>query len=457
MRADDDLLLDDPLDPSAPGWFDLSGPVGRGFDTRREDAIRLEAILANSGDHDLGTTDGPTGYWGTALDGALRRYQKRHGLKADGWLGPEGPTIAHMRDAFGGMFDGYDVPTPDDVDAHHAALDAGDAPHLAIRRKTELAKLRGLPDIGEAGRGSNASQIDWLLRNRTGLDGVPAQFARYVTGLGGEGIAQARDFVGQYAHRDPQGTDALVDGILRELPDDASRTLFLGRTPGGGQPPGTRLPDAPPPVRTMEMRPDRDGAPQPRDFLHRNGDPEKIQLMAAADSDAPAPPDDSGADPQTAEVQPDKRDPLGPDKAAIAPDIDAFMKDALGKDYVGTNSECVALVKEALPELGATPNWRAGDAIKGMNDPPLQPGTAVATFVPDASKNGEPRYLSKPTGNHAGLFMGYGEENGKPGMYLLDQSRERHPQQSFFPFERSPGDRRYVAGQFSVIQPSTRK
>lgn len=71
---------------SASDWFELSGHTGRGFDTRRDDAIRIEAILANSGDLDLAETDGPTGYWGTGLDTALRRYQKRNGLAVDGWL-----------------------------------------------------------------------------------------------------------------------------------------------------------------------------------------------------------------------------------------------------------------------------------------------------------------------------------------------------------------------------------
>jgi len=74
-------------------------------------------------------------------------------------------------------------------------------------------------------------------------------------------------------------------------------------------------------------------------------------------------------------------------------------------------------------------------------------------FRPDAGRNGELRYPNKPTGNHAGLFMGYGEDNGRPGMWLLDQSRQRQPQQTFIPFDRPPNRPGYTAGQFSVIQP----
>ena len=271
MRTfDDDLLLDAPAAPPARGWFDLSGDVGRGFATARPDAIRLEAILANSGDHDLSATDGPTGYWGTALDAALRGYQKRNGLTVDGWARPDGPTIRHMRDALGNRLDGFEAPTPDDVDAHHAALDAGDDPLIAMSPQTQLGPLPGLPDIGKAGRGSNASQIDWLARNRIGFDGVPEQLARYASELGTEGIAQARDFVAQFAARNPRDADALTAGILMRLPDDSTRAAFLGRSPGAGLPAGVRLPGAKPMLRTMEMRNDAEEAPQPRNLLLRN-------------------------------------------------------------------------------------------------------------------------------------------------------------------------------------------
>ncbi|MBL8833525.1 MAG: peptidoglycan-binding protein [Rhodospirillales bacterium] len=429
------------LDDPASDWFALSGFTGRGFDTRREDAVRLEGILANSGDLDLTATEGPTGYWGTALDTAVRRYQKRNGLKVDGWLRPGGPTIAHMRDTLGSALDGFEVPTPDEIDAHHAALDAGGTPLIAVSPKTDLAAIPGLPDIGEAGRGSNASQIDWLLRNQAGLGSVPAQFARYVTGLGDEGLAQTRDFVAQYAARRPAGNDALVAGILRELPDDESRARFLGR------PLGDRVPAG---IRTMDHRPERDGVPQ----MHmRNlllpGD-ETGQATPAADGG------DAASDPQTAQA-PAERPPLGPDKAVIAPNIDAFAQSVVGGRQVGESKECVALVKHALPDIGATPNWRAGDTITGPGNPPLQPGTAVATFAPDPTKNGELRYPNKPTGNHAGLFMGYGEKDGEPGIWLLDQSRGHTPRQSFMPFERVPGTSGYTAGQFSIILPPTRK
>ncbi|MBI3503428.1 MAG: peptidoglycan-binding protein [Proteobacteria bacterium] len=282
-------------EPGSPDWFELAGPTGWGFDTRRADAIKVESILANSGDLDLTTTDGPTGYWGAATDAGLRRYQKRNGLKVDGWLQPDGPTIAHMRDTLGARLGSYEAPTPEDIDAHHASLEAGEGPLVAITPKAALAPIPHLPDIGEAGRNSNAGQIDWLLRNQTGLGGVPAQFARYVTGLGDEGLAQTRDFVAQFAGRRPDDADALVAGILRELPDDESRRHFLGRDPEGIVPAGTRLQRVD--IRTKETR-EEDDTPQPklRNLLERKD--AQPEMMLASESGG----GESADNPQTAQT-----------------------------------------------------------------------------------------------------------------------------------------------------------
>lgn len=59
-----------PLDPRQrrPGFpfqddfFTLGAPVGPDQPNRREDVIRVETILGNTGHHDLSRTDGPVGY-----------------------------------------------------------------------------------------------------------------------------------------------------------------------------------------------------------------------------------------------------------------------------------------------------------------------------------------------------------------------------------------------------------
>ncbi|MBI3503426.1 MAG: hypothetical protein HY059_01190 [Proteobacteria bacterium] len=171
----------------------------------------------------------------------MRRYQKRHRLAVDGWLRPGGPTLALMYATLARVLDGFAVPAPEEADWHHASLEAGTGPRLAIVPQIELTPVPGLPKLGGADRAANAAQIDWMLNKWTGLGGVPAQFAHYVTRRGNLGIAQARDFVEQYSARRPHDADILVYSILRALPDTESRERFLGGTPGGYRPAGTRL------------------------------------------------------------------------------------------------------------------------------------------------------------------------------------------------------------------------
>jgi len=106
--------------------------------------------------------------------------------------------------------------------------------------------------------------------------------------------------------------------------------------------------------------------------------------------------------------------------------------------------QCVALVKEALPRLGATPNWKPGQAIKGPNDPPLQYGTPIATF------NKEGIYPNKNTGNHAAIFLGYTED----GIKVLDQAEGKPPAIRTIYFNRpSSHSASNRAEAFNVILP----
>lgn len=176
-----------------------------------------------------------------ALDRAMRRYQQRRRLTVDGWLRPGGPTLGLMYATMARVLEGFRVPTPEDVDRHHASLKAGAGPQIAIVPQVKLSLILDLPDVSDADRAANAAQIDWMLRNWTGLGGVPAHLAFYVTSRGRAGIAQVRDFIEQYSARRPHETDILVYAILRALPDNDSRARFIGRAPGGFRPAGTRL------------------------------------------------------------------------------------------------------------------------------------------------------------------------------------------------------------------------
>ncbi|MCM0022019.1 MAG: BPSL0067 family protein, partial [Tagaea sp.] len=110
--------------------------------------------------------------------------------------------------------------------------------------------------------------------------------------------------------------------------------------------------------------------------------------------------------------------------------------------------ECVGLVQFAVPNIGHTSTWRAGDRIAPA-DPSRQaiaPGTAVATF--EANANGVLRYPNRDTGNHAGIFVEYGTRNGREGIWMIDQFRNGETALRHYPFERSSGERGYRAGDF---------
>ncbi len=91
---------------------------------------------------------------------------------------------------------------------------------------------------------------------------------------------------------------------------------------------------------------------------------------------------------------------------------------------MGESSECVALVKELAPEVGAAKSWQEGPAIKDFGNPPLERGTPIATFV-----NG--RYPNASSGNHAAIFIQYGTKGITPGIWVLDQSKDLDPQKRF--------------------------
>ncbi|WP_300295503.1 BPSL0067 family protein, partial [Ferrovibrio sp.] len=107
--------------------------------------------------------------------------------------------------------------------------------------------------------------------------------------------------------------------------------------------------------------------------------------------------------------------------------------------------ECVALVQRLVPGIGSSKTWQEGEKVKGAGDPPLEPGTAIATFV-----NG--KYESKDTGNHAAIFLRYGEQGGKPGIYVLDQARTMPAGERFIRFNDKAPSASNNAGAFSVIQ-----
>jgi len=118
-----------------------------------------------------------------------------------------------------------------------------------------------------------------------------------------------------------------------------------------------------------------------------------------------------------------------------------------GTDYYG---QCVSLVKEATG-MPATSEWRAGASISGYGDPPLQPGTVIATMDESGHYPG-PEVDDK----HTAIFMGYGIRNGQKSMWVYDQYRSRKtgiikpPGKRFIPFTNH-GKIQNRADKYSVV------
>jgi hypothetical protein len=112
-----------------PDPFRFTGSVGPGGDNFRKDVIRAQVLLGNSGDYDLASLGAPTGWPGGELWRGIRKYQKRKGLAADGFLLPVGEagvgadgvgeTVSALQDDLGDSFTGRRVPTPKEVDRHY--------------------------------------------------------------------------------------------------------------------------------------------------------------------------------------------------------------------------------------------------------------------------------------------------------------------------------------------------
>lgn len=58
----------------------------------------------------------------------------------------------------------------------------------------------------------------------------------------------------------------------------------------------------------------------------------------------------------------------------------------------------------------------------------------------------------KSNGNHAVVFERYGEQDGKKGMYVLEQARRVPTRTKFIPFNAPNGKPIYQAEKYSVIR-----
>lgn len=174
-----------------------------------------------------------------------------------------------------------------------------------------------------------------------------------------------------------------------------------------------------------------------------------------ADKGTPERMNDSGQD--TLRGQSGKDELAQADQPPREPPKDAFVApdpDKLARDWTGTRQgpndaekrQCVGLVKEAVPEIGSTKTWREGEKILGPSDPPLKPGTAIATFDKDG------KYINKSGESHAAIFLGYGTEDGRKGIHVLDQFGGNEAKPRFIRFDNPGGLPVNQAERYAVIK-----
>ncbi|HYF33688.1 MAG TPA: hypothetical protein VD994_00250 [Prosthecobacter sp.] len=158
--------------------FTFSGSVGPNGENRREDVIKAQMLLAQTGDF-KSPFDIPTGWPSNDLYQSIKTFQKRHGKQPDGTLLPlppggvdengVGESLYALRSELGEQLTGEKAPTPSQVDAHYE--------NEARFRNTaageeELMPAEPLPElkmsVGESAHGQQPSPLPIHNRSVTG-------------------------------------------------------------------------------------------------------------------------------------------------------------------------------------------------------------------------------------------------------------------------------------------------
>lgn len=282
-------------------YFELGAPIGRDHPNRREDLIKVETILGNTGDYDLRQTDGPTGFWSPLKDQAIKGFQQRNGLKVDGLLKPGGPTITAMKGLAGGLLGGLVPPSPAEVDDHHDARRQGGngllnmrPPRLLLPRPEPANPPADLLQV------LNGKTVEAMGRHRDWGD-----LPRYAAGdIEQNGLDFARDLLAQTHDRlGRDAADRLAHQILPHLPDRLRAELLGGPLPKQ-RPLGVPVAQLPDDDGVPLFRPVRLAAIAPVPQPHPPKPP--IILSGGEDPD-PSPPPKPQPRPQPAPMPPPPR------------------------------------------------------------------------------------------------------------------------------------------------------
>ncbi|MBI5163356.1 MAG: peptidoglycan-binding protein [Magnetospirillum sp.] len=279
---------------------------------------------------------------------------------------------------------------------------------------------------------SAGNMAEVLSRKGDYKDALTGYFLPQIRANRGAGWTELVTAHAELGRRDPESAVKLADQFegLTGRPLAFAALADEGSGGGGG---GTMPPPKPPepiPEPPTGPQPEPQPAPQPQ--------PQPAPEPQPLPSPEPKPGPSSGGE--------KKATSFPPDDSTIyrVAHIEAFKKEALAKGVGYGSGHCVALVQAANPDLPNHSLWKRGSDIKANGDPPLKSGTAIATFDPDG------KYPDKPTGQHAAVFLEYGTQNGRSGMWVLDQWKRQAPQTRFIYFDQNR-NRQNDAGAYSVV------
>ncbi|HTH16126.1 MAG TPA: BPSL0067 family protein [Magnetospirillum sp.] len=193
----------------------------------------------------------------------------------------------------------------------------------------------------------------------------------------------------------PGETDIVIPADPKPAPDQKPET--------------TPAPIPPTPVPAPEPPPET--APQPEPQPQQSPKP----------SPAPEPTNPQG--PSGENSPPDAPSTIGYVSSSSGEEI---LKKAKGGKISHPKGEgCVALVKDSVPDLAdtQTKNWKPGPKMAGPDNPPLRPGTALATFGANGKYGGDGV-------QHAVVFDGYDTKDGQRGMWIVEQSSKMDARRS---------------------------
>lgn len=327
--------------PFDDDFFSLGAPVGPGQPNRREDVIKVETILGNTGDYDIGRFQGPVGYFGEPQEKAVKSWQERNKYKVDGTLLQNGPTITGLKKQTGGLLGGLKPPTPDEVDDHHDRLGRGEPGILNTRpARLSIRVPEKVPELDEQTLAFNADSARAL--TRTSVDGdVPNIYANYLKQAGADGHTTVLDLVEQVNNAEGRDrAERVLHGILGQLPPDQAKAFLGGEVPAP-RPIGVRMADLADDEKVPLFR---KGIPQLADGGLARNNAEGEDQEEKPEQTPPTPP--SGDEPPEGEEKPEDKPEDKPEEEEAKNDECSQLQDAFE-----TAQEEMLAARETLDDI----------------------------------------------------------------------------------------------------------